>query len=291
MPGYVPTVRQRRLAAELRRLREQSGRTGDQIAEALGWSASKISRYELSRTGIKPADVQKLLDYYGVSASRQEELLALASEATRRGWWEAYSDILDARYTDLIGLEDEARSCSIWQIECITGLLQTRDYARQINNGYREMIGASPAVLDRVIDVRMQRQRILTRDRPLELSVVLDESALLRQVADVPVMRAQLERLAHVAQMPNVSIRVLPLRGRRRPIMTASFLLLTFGEVYDAALDDVVATEGLTTTLYFHGETDTWRYRQTFQDIVESSLSADDSVELIASTATRVWRS
>lgn len=289
MPDYSPTVRRRRLAAELRKLREQSGQTAEQIAEALGWSTSKISRYELARTGLKPADVRRLLDYYGVGMSHRNELLALAREATNKGWWEAYSDVLPSEYADLIGLENEARSCLVWHIECMPGLLQTPDYAREVNDGFRRLVAMSPGTMERRVQVRILRQQVLTtREPPLELSVVLDESALLRQVADQPVMRAQLQHLLDAAEMPNVSIRVLPLYGKRT-IIAASFVLLTFGEAHDARLHDVVSTENLNNTLYVHGETDTYLYKMTFDNIIESALSPSDSRALIADIATRVW--
>jgi transcriptional regulator with XRE-family HTH domain len=288
VPDYSPTVRRRRLAAELRRLRLQSGQTGAQIAEVLGWSASKISRYELATTGLRPADVRKLLDYYGVDSSRQSQLLALAREGTRKGWWEAYSDVLPGGYADLIGLEEEARSCQTWQIECIPGLLQTEDYARQINSGVQHLAAMPPGAMERRVQLRVLRQQVLTREPPFELSVVLDESALLRQVADRPVMRAQLERLAAAADMANVDIRVLPLHGNRM-ITTPSFVLLQFGEAHNAALNDVVSVESLNGTLDFYDETDTHPYRLAFDHIIESSLSTADSKELILDTAQATW--
>ena len=289
MPDYSPTVRRRRLAAELRRLREQSGQTAEQIAEAVGWSTSKISRYELARTGLKPTDVRTLLDHYDVGSSRRNELMALAREATTKGWWESYSDVLPSEYSDLIGLEDEARSCLIWQAECVPGLLQTPEYAREINEGFRQVAAMPPSAMERRVQARILRQRILTRDPPLEVSAVLDESVLLRQVADQLVMREQLERLVEIGEMPNITIRILPLHGKR-PIMAASFALLMFGEAHDAGFHDVVSTENLTSALAFHGETDTYLYRLTFEYIIKSALSSADSKVLIAETAEQAWR-
>ncbi len=217
------------------------------------------------------------------------EMMLLAQQATSKGWWEAYSDVISSDYADLIGLEEEARSCLTWQVECVPGLLQTEDYAREINGWFQRMVAMPPASMERRVQVRMLRQRVLTRDPPLELSVVLEESALLRQVADQHVMRAQLERLLEAAEMVNIRIRVLPLHGKR-PIMAGSFALLTFGEDHEAAFHDVVSTENLLQSLAFDGETDTYLYRRTFDHMMESSLSAADSKELIADTAKRVWR-
>jgi transcriptional regulator with XRE-family HTH domain len=174
MPDYgSPTVRRRRLAAELRRLRDLSGKTGDQVAEELGWSPSKVSRYELARTGLKPPDVRKLLDLYQVDAPHRDELLALATEAARKGWWEAYSDTLPEEYAALIGLEAEASSASQWMVEGVPGLLQTEEYAREVSSGYQRVAAIAPVQMERRLEARLARQQVLNRDPPFELSVVL----------------------------------------------------------------------------------------------------------------------
>src|SRR5579859_6456780 len=134
-----PTVRRRRLAAELSRLRANSGKTAIEVGEALGWSKAKISRYELARSGLKPADVARLLEYYEVAGSQREQLLALAEEATHRGWWEAYSDVLTEEHLAFIGLEAEATAILEWQISAVPGLLQTEQYAREVLSGYHEV--------------------------------------------------------------------------------------------------------------------------------------------------------
>src|SRR5580704_4096292 len=113
----APTVRQRRLAAELRRLRGDL--TGDDVAAAPGWSPSKVSRYELARRSPKLAEVRKLLDYYGVAGTHREQLLTLAGEAAEKGWWEAYSGDLPDELIALIALEDEASTSRVWQVENI----------------------------------------------------------------------------------------------------------------------------------------------------------------------------
>ena len=89
-----PTVRRRRLAAELRQLREAKGRSGESVANALRWSPSKISRYERAKTGLRPKEVERLLDYYGVGGTHREMLLALAQDASQKGWWEEYAESL-----------------------------------------------------------------------------------------------------------------------------------------------------------------------------------------------------
>src|ERR1700733_13207168 len=100
-PGS-PAVRRRRLAAELRGIRESTGKSGDAVAAALRWSPSKISRYELARTGLKPQEVERLLDYYKVTGARRDLLLGLAEDAARKGWWEEFADSISPDYQQFI---------------------------------------------------------------------------------------------------------------------------------------------------------------------------------------------
>jgi len=279
-------VRQRRLAAELRRLR--ADRTGDEVAVALGWSPSKVSRYELARTGPNLADIGKLLDYYRVTGSHREQLLALAREATQKGWWEAYSEGLPDELIALIALEDEASSSWMWQVEVIPGLLQTEEYARQVISAYQSGIPLLPSQIDQRVEARLKRQNILTRDDPLGFSLVLDESAILRRNTDTQVMRAQLQHLVEVSRLPNVTVRVFPLE-KLHPVITASFLLLQFGRAHETALNDVVSTEQLQSNLHFEGEADTHQYRLAFQALYDAALDPEQSRELILRTIQLVW--
>jgi hypothetical protein len=284
-----PTVRRRRLAAELRRLR--GTRTGGEVAKALAWSPAKISRYELGQTNFPPDEVEKLLDFYRVSEPRRSQLLTLAAEAGRRGWWEEYSDVLAQEFMEFIGLEAEADSMAHWQVGVIPGLLQTEEYARQLNIGYRSVIPTPPGVLERLVQVRLIRQELLNRDPPLRLSVVLDESVLLRRIGDEGLMNAQLQHLARVAELPNVDLRVLPL-NRETSLVAESFAILSFGSLpSDMAgkLADVVSTEGVTSELYVEGESDTYLYRLVFQGLVSAALPPTDSQHLIRHTAERAW--
>src|ERR1051325_6801171 len=114
-PGS-PTVRRRRLAAELRGIRESTGKSGDTVAAALKWSPSKISRYERARTGLRPREVERLLDYYQITGDRRKHLLELAEDAAQKGWWEEYGDSLSEDYQQFIGLEHEAMSVAIWHV-------------------------------------------------------------------------------------------------------------------------------------------------------------------------------
>jgi hypothetical protein len=283
-----PTVRRRRLAAELRRLRELDGRTGDEIAAAVNWSPSKVSRYELPRGGLKPTEVEKLLDQYGVTGQHREQLLALADEATRKGWWEEFADVLPREYLDFIGLEAEASSVWHWQTEVVPGLLQTEEYANHIQLGYQQVVPIPPRAVEKRVQVRMIRQQVLTRDRPLELSAVIDESALRRRFGDRRTMREQLQRLAATAELPSVTVRVLPLDGDHS-VAVGSFVIFRFGSEHETSLHDVVSTEQLRSEIYVEGEEETYQLRRTFTRLADESLSPAASHDLILRTARDIW--
>jgi transcriptional regulator with XRE-family HTH domain len=289
VPEYgSPTVRRRRLAAEVRRLRERAGLTEEEVAERLDWSSSKLSRIELHRTGVKPHDLARLLELYQVGEGHRDELLALAREPRRRGWWEAYSDALPEEYAAFIGLEAEAESESGWTPDIVYGLLQTEDYARAL---IRAHMGSSisPGDIERRVETRMMRQHVLTRDEPITLSVVLDESALLRLFGTKFVMRQQMERLVQASQLPNVNLHILPLTGLH-PVGTGEFVILKFAPAHGTRLHDVVYIEQLTrSALYVEDEADTREYSLAFDRLVAEALDPAKSRKLITKTMRERW--
>jgi hypothetical protein len=149
-----------------------------------------------------------------VAEPRRGQLLALAAEANERGWWEAYADVLAPEFMEFIGLEAEADTMAQWQVGVVPGLLQTEDYARQMNSGYQSVIPTPPSILERLVRVRIMRQQLLTRDPPLRLSAVIDEAVLRRKIGDEGLMHTQLRQLAAAADMPNVELRIMPLSNR-----------------------------------------------------------------------------
>jgi transcriptional regulator with XRE-family HTH domain len=282
-------VRRRRLAAELRRLR--GSRTGTEVSRALRWSPAKISRYELGRGSFPLDEIEKLLDFYAVNEPLRAQLLALAEEANQRGWWDDYADALVPEYMEFIGLEAEAASIAQWQVESIPGLLQTEDYARQIHLSYQAVALTPPSIVERRVQVRMIRKEVLTaRNPPLQLSAVVDESALLRKVGGRDVMRAQLLHLAQMAELPNVDVRILPLQSDSS-LMADSFSIFEFGSQPDIGkLGYVVSTESLKSDLYVvEGEKDTFIYHLFFEAAFKASLSREDSRHFVRQTAERTW--
>lgn len=287
VPGS-PTVRRRRLAAELREIRESKGKSGDTVAAALKWSPSKISRYERARTGLQPREVERLLDYYQVTGSRRALLLALAEDATQKGWWEEYADGLSADYQQFIGLEHEASSISIWHVDVVPGLLQTEAYARHIISSYSKVEPITPGMIGRLVRVRMRRQEVLNREPAVQLSVVLDESVLKRRVGDELVMHEQLRRLAHLADRPNLTLQILPLDAQHT-VFGESFVIFSFGPDNDAMLQDVVSTEHLRNDFSLEGERETYLHRIAFQMLVGASLDPASSKALILEMAGSHW--
>jgi transcriptional regulator with XRE-family HTH domain len=287
LPGS-PTVRRRRLAAELRQIRESKGKSGDAVAAALKWSPSKISRYERARTGLRPREVERLLDYYQITGTRRTLLLGLAEDAAHKGWWEQYTDSLTPDYEQFIGLEDEASAIDIWHVDVVTGLLQTEAYARHIISSYSRVEPVTPGMIERLVRVRVQRQKVLNRESGLELSVVLDESVLRRRVGDERVMYEQLRRLAHEIDRPNVTLRILPLDAQHT-VFGESFVIFRFGPDSDAMLHDVVSAEHLRNGFSLEGERETYLHRIAFHMLVEASLDPASSKELILETAASHW--
>jgi hypothetical protein len=289
-PSGSPTVRRRRLAAELRRLR--GNRRGRQVSRSIGWSPTKISRAESGHESIPPPEVEKLLDFYGVKDPLRGRLLKLAEDATQRGWWDDYADVLNPQLLEFIGLEAEALSSLQWQADLIPGLLQTEGYVRQLFDAYRAVVPTRPpSTVDRFVQARMLRQERLSHEPELQLSVVLDEAVLLRGVGDRNIMRAQLEHLLRMADLPNIGLRVMPL-DRKVALLTGSFVILRFDSpstAEAASQGDVVGTESLTTQLYVEGETDTYLYRLYFEALTEASLPSGESRDLIVTTRDRVW--
>ena len=285
-PGS-PTVRRRRLAAELRGIREGKGKSGDAVAAALKWSPSKISRYERARTGLRPREVERLLDYYGITGSHRALLLGLAEDAAQKGWWEEFADTLAEDYQQFIGLEHEATSIAIWHVDVVAGLLQTESYARHIIGSYSRVEPVAPGMIGRLVKVRMQRQQVLDREG-LQLTVVLDESVLTRRIGDEAVMYEQLQRLAREADRPNLTMRILPLNAQHT-VFGESFVIFGFGEDSDAMLQDVVSTEQLRSGFTLEGERETYLHRIAFQMLAEASLDPVASKDLVLQTAQSHW--
>jgi transcriptional regulator with XRE-family HTH domain len=277
-----PTVRRRRLRYELRRLREQRGLTIEQVSDASGGDLkpSTISRWETGDRSVRPTDLRLLLDIYDIGGEQREMLLALAREARERGWWQSYGSAIPDWFQVYVGLEAEVSSLHVYESELVHGLLQTADY-------YRTFLRTAPAAgnddeVERKIAVRMARQERLTGDDPPEYWVVLNEAVIRRVVGGAEVMRKQLNHIAEIAELPHVSVQVLPFSAGVHPAMDGAFRILGFPEPGDP---DVVYMENQIGSLYLEQDPEIARYAQMFNHLIAKALDPDDSRRMIARVA------
>ena len=283
------TVRRRRLAAELRRLRERAGMTGDEAAERLGWSASKISRIETHRIGVKPADLRRLLDLYAVEPGHRSAMQALARESAETSRLESVAAGFPADYATYLEAEADASSVLIWDPQIVPGIMQADPYARALLSGFQSMFKLPPGDAERRIEVRRVRQEeLLTRDPPLMVSAVLDESVLYRRFGDNAVMHEQLMRLVEFSALPNVQLQILTLGGEH-PIGTGAFAYLQFPQLHDVSLSDLVYVEHLTGSYYLEEEQQTYQYQVTFDSLAALAEDPEQSQGLIRDAMTRYW--
>jgi transcriptional regulator with XRE-family HTH domain len=263
-----PTVRRRRLGMELRRLREASGLTIEQVAERLECSDSKISRIETAHVGVTPRDVRDMLELYGVTGEQRDHLVQIAREARQRGWWHAYGDTKESAY---VGLEVAAASIRSYQAQIIPGLFQTTEYARAVIRALNPNL--RPEEAERQHALRMARQPILTEDPP-ELWVVIDEAVLRRSVGERGVMAEQLHHLIEMAELSTVTLQVLPFSAGEHAGMDGAFSILSFPEPADP---EVVYLENATSDLFLEHAEDIRRYSVLFDHLRAAALRPGDT--------------
>lgn len=282
---HGPAVRRRKLGAELRRLRTSAGLTSGEAARLVGWHQSKVSRIETGASGAKPADVRSLLDAYGVADPQLRELLLVLAgsgdSGGRHHWWHAYRGVLPPTYRDFISLESQARAMRTLETTVVPGLLQTPEYARAVTAAAVE--GLPEDRLDALVEVRLARQEVLRADPPLELSAVLDEAVLRREVGGPGVMARQLERLIEAARLPQVCLQVLPFSAGAHIGVTGPFVIFSFSSTSDL---DVVVLDHLTSSLHLERKEDLRVYTEAFNSLRGHALSPEDSLDLIAGTVT-----
>jgi transcriptional regulator with XRE-family HTH domain len=250
-PSEGPTVLRILLGTQLRRLRESRGITAQAAARAIRGSESKISRIELGRNAIREIDVLDLLTFYGVSAVEREQLLSLAEQANRPGWWHRYNDILPDWFQSYVGMEEAATSIRVYEPQLVPGLLQTQQYTAAVLGFCDIPIGEA----DRHIILRKERQRRFTEGR-LKLWVIIEETALRRPVGSREILRDQLRYLLSLSSRQNLTLQIIPV-GVGGHAVPSGFTILRFNE---ADLPDVAYLEHLTSALYFDKKSDVDRY-------------------------------
>jgi transcriptional regulator with XRE-family HTH domain len=281
-PHSSPTVKRRRLAAELRRRRDEAGMTIEEVAEQLEWSAAKISRIENSRVSVLPRDVKFLLRTYGAEEASEEweALLTLSRESRQKGWWHAHGDVIPEFFETYVGLESDAATLRTYESEFVPGLLQTEDYARAV---YRaQMITASDNEIEKLIAVRMARQDRLTEADAPQFWAVVNEAVIRRVVGGHAVMHAQLSKLAQVSRQPNVTLQVVPFSVGAHAGMDGAFMILGFPTPTDP---DVVYVHYYTGTFYLEKLQEVQPYTLMFDHLRAAALPVGQSRDLIARAA------
>jgi transcriptional regulator with XRE-family HTH domain len=289
MPDLRSSAANRALATELRRLRELERMSGDEVASRLHWSASKISRIETNRIGIKPADLDRLLDLYHVGDAQRTQLLALLAEPEPSGWWNGYADSIATEYAAYISQEEGATELRCWSPELIHGLLQTEDYANAIMEIHAPAVShPAPLTIRRRVQVRMRRQELLTSpDR--QFTFILDEATLLRRYGDREVMRRQLLHINEISRLPNVTIRVLAFSGRHPVVFLGPFTLLQFAPLHGLMITDVVYIEQLTRNDFIEDVEVAHEYQLAFDRLTDEALGEEASRQLIAQISQERW--
>lgn len=277
----VSTVLARRLGGELLHMREGCGMRQTHAAEALSASVAKVAKMERGLVPVRDPDVRALCHLYRQDDPKViDRLLALAkADRDRRkakGWWNQYPHL--KAQIEYVALEDIATQLRTWQLTFVPGLLQTADYARALavgNGAWQDL-----AEIESFVEARMARQARLTGERSLHLWAVLHEGALRQLVGGRNVMRAQLEHLLEVAQLPNVRVQIVPFIAGAHPGMTSAFTLVSFAE--PGALD-VVQADTVSTKVWLESETDAAHHDAIFDRITRLGLAQRNSVELIDS--------
>ncbi|WP_328967898.1 helix-turn-helix domain-containing protein [Streptomyces sp. NBC_00239] len=276
----APSVRRRRLAAELGALRERAGlKQTDVVARIPGdHTATWLSRIEGARLGVKPAELSAILDLYGLlDADKRDVLLSLARDGAQRGWWQTYSDIISPAYSELIALEADAKCLRSFQSLLLPGLLQTPAYARASISAIN--MTSSAEDVSRLVEVRIARQSVLTRPEPLDVWAIIYEGALRPKLADPRIMTGQYQRLLDLIEYPSVSIQVIPFDAPLHPGISGPFTVLGFPESADL---DVVHVEGLASALYVEAPVDVAVYNSAFEQLRAYALPFAPSADLIA---------
>jgi transcriptional regulator with XRE-family HTH domain len=273
-------VRLRRLAAEIRRLREAAELTQEEVSERTGKDRSTLYRLESAQQRPQRATLIQLLDLYGASQEQRTELLTLLREAGQLGWMQPLRADLPPVYSDYIGFESEARSISNYESLYIPGLLQTEEYCRAVICG--TLPYASAEEVETRVRARLERQALLSGDDPRRLWTIMDEAAVRRIVGGRQVMRDQLLRLQEAATWPNVTVQLVPYEAGAHPGMPGAFIVLEFPDPIDQSL---VYTESLAGGLFLEDDLEIRRYILLFDHLRAAAMRPGQTLTLLAEIA------
>lgn len=279
-----PTVRSLQLARRLKDLREERGLAAKDVAEALRWSVAKVSRVENAVIGISVEDVEAALDLYGgLDHVERADLLQLARDAGKRGWWAAFKDVFKGAYP---GLEDQASRLRTYEPLLIPGLLQTHDYIRAVTAAAPPKSkdpDTAQELLEQRVKARIARQSLLSRPDAPKMHFLIGEAALRQQVGGPDVMRKQIAALWEASTKPNITIQIVPFSGGAHCGMDGPFVVMDFA----AAQMRIAYTEGHGGGLYLESESDLVEMEARWEGILGVALSSQDSEASLLAEQTR----
>ncbi|QKW06729.1 helix-turn-helix domain-containing protein [Streptomyces sp. NA04227] len=270
-----PTTRRRQLGATLRKLRARKGMTLEEAGGHAGVSKATVSRYETQEGPVKWLVVEALCRAYGATEAEREALVAMAKNAKEQGWWRSFADSIPESMNLLLTLEDEAVREDHFSCVYVPGLLQTRAYTRAVQ--LANELERSPEDVERLVDIRMKRQEILTRPEPPRLWAILDESVIRRVVGSASVMREQLDHLLQANASPHITLQILPFAKGAHAAALGSFVILGSRE---PSLD-VVYVDLHVGSYFMEKDEELDRYRLAFDYLRAQSLDMSASSDLI----------
>jgi len=272
------TVRLRRLAGAVRRLRETRELSREDVEEQTGINTATLYRIETAKVRPQARTLSALLNLYEVEKDERGHLQKLLRESKQTGWWQAYTEEMPEQYMSFVEFEDEAET--VWNYESlfVPGLLQTEDYSRALIRGV--LPGATKDQVEQRVDVRKRRQAVLEREQPLRLWAICDEAALHRMVGGPKVMREQLMHLVVVAEQPHVTLQVVPFNVGAHPGMPGSFMVLRFDDA-----PSVVYVDSMAGDLFLEEEGEVARYTGLYEHLRADAHNQDATRQLLTRVA------
>jgi len=259
----------------MRKLRARKGLTLEEAGQLVGVSKATVSRYETQAGPVKWIVIDALCREYGATDAERKAVVGLAKEAKQQGWWSSFSDSIPESMNLLLTLEDEAVRENHFSCVYVPGLLQTRAYSTALQKANEVPLEATE--IERLVDIRMKRQEILTRPRPLQLWAILDESVIRRVVGSPQTMRDQLDRLLETNESPHITLQVLPFSKGAHAAALGSFVIIGGTE---QALD-VVYVDFHTGSLFLEKDEELERYRLAFEYLRAQALDMEASSAMI----------
>jgi len=280
-----PLMLRRRLRTEIRAARLEKELTQEQVAEAMVWSLSKMNRIEKAKSSISVNDLKVLLPFYGITKKEKvDELVAMAKAARQSPWWRRYSEVAPPALLELIDYESAASSVSQFETMFVPGILQTEEYASAVLQVFYDEKSV-PEKVAALVDLRTRRRDLLAGENAPKFSFILDESVLHRLAGNPGITSRQLLHLVNAAELPNVTVQVVPFTAGLHPGMKGPFELIQFEDTPD---ENVVFLEGPRGDFLSDEPKETENYLEAFKRIADTALGPSDSVGRIREAASKL---